>query len=204
MNYIAHRGLVDKNAKENTYNAFLNAIKSPKYKGFELDLRVSKDGEYFVYHNYLLDGKPFKNYLKKDLIKKGILKLSKVLELETDKIILIELKDFNLDIKKLSNFLNKYSKRNIYLMSFDNNIIKKIKKINSTCKFGILDYVINSDNLFSYDFICMLNGLISEKAKNYYKMKNIKLFSYGILSNKKIYDEDIFYIIDDKLLNSST
>ncbi len=204
MNYIAHRGLVDKDAKENTYNAFLNAIKNPKYKGFELDLRVSKDGEYFVYHNYLLDGKPLKNYLKKDLIKKGILKLSKVLELETDKIILIELKDFNLDIKKLSNFLNKYSKRNIYLMSFDNNIIKKIKKINSTCKFGILDYVINSDNLFSYDFICMLNGLISEKAKNYYKMKNIKLFSYGILSNKKIYDEDIFYIIDDKLLNSST
>ena len=46
--------------------------------------------------------------------------------------------------------------------------------------------------------------MITEETKNYYKMKNIKLFSYGILSNKKIYDEDIFYIIDDKLLNSST
>ena len=41
---IAHRGLVKEGVKENTLQAFLGAIKSKKYTGFELDVYTSKDG----------------------------------------------------------------------------------------------------------------------------------------------------------------
>ena len=54
---IAHRGLVKKGVIENTLPAFLGAIKSNKYAGFELDIYTSLDGIFVVHHDPLLDGK---------------------------------------------------------------------------------------------------------------------------------------------------
>ena len=41
--FIAHRGKVTNLSKENTLEAFIEAINDPKYLGFELDIRTTKD-----------------------------------------------------------------------------------------------------------------------------------------------------------------
>ena len=98
---IAHRGLVKKGVIENTLPAFLGAIKSEKYTGFELDIYASKNGTFVVHHDPLLDGKFIWNYNDKELRKKGVSKLIDVLRLNTDKIILIEIKDININISRI-------------------------------------------------------------------------------------------------------
>lgn len=194
--YIAHRGLVNNGYKENTIDAFKAAINSSKYIGFELDVRETKDQEFIVYHNLTYKGKLIKNILLKD-IEKNIPKLEDVLKLETDKIIMIEIKDFNLNYKKLSKLLNKYNFKKIYISSFNNNVLKVIKPKLKNIKVGCLNYILNSeDDYKGYDFICLINSILSEKLINYFKKQNIEVFSYGVRKKKKVFN-DIYYIVDD-------
>ena len=69
---IAHRGLVKKGVIENTLPAFLGAIKSNKYAGFELDIYTSLDGTFVVHHDPLLDGKFIWKYNYKTICKNYI------------------------------------------------------------------------------------------------------------------------------------
>ena len=55
--FIAHRGKVTNLSKENTLEAFIDAINDPKYLGFELDIRTTKDKR-FVFSNNLLQRLP--------------------------------------------------------------------------------------------------------------------------------------------------
>ena len=98
--FIAHRGVVNKIQKENTIPAFLNAINNNKYCGFELDVYTTKDKEFIVHHNPVINGKFIWKYNYKELKEKGLVKLEEVLKLKTDKIILIEIKDINIDVIK--------------------------------------------------------------------------------------------------------
>ena len=139
--FIAHRGLVKKGVVENTLPAFLNAIKSNKYAGFELDVYTSKDKVFVVHHDPIVNGKFIWKQTYKELRKSGIIKLVDVLKLSTDKIILIDIKDINLDINKFTKLLNKYKDKNRYVMSFFNSVIKKFK--NPTFKVGVLNFVLN-------------------------------------------------------------
>lgn len=199
MNYIAHRGVVDKNTRENTIKAFKKTISSEKFIGFELDIRVSKDKIYFVYHNYLLRGIPLKKYSSKELTKLKIPKLSDVLKLKTNKIILIELKDFDMDINDFVNYLNKFNNLNIYVMSFSYKLINKISLINHNFKIGVLNYILNTPLKYNFDFIVILNGLLKkEKLKLF---NNIEIFSYGIINNKNLLFDDVYYIIDSDLVD---
>ena len=71
---IAHRGLTNKNIKENTLESFLNAVRK-KYDGIELDIRKTKDNKIVVIHDILLNrtsnGKGLiKNYTYKRSIRK--------------------------------------------------------------------------------------------------------------------------------------
>ena len=148
---IAHRGIFNSVVKENTIPAFLGAINNSLYDGFEFDIYTSKDGEFVVHHDIILDGKFMWKYTYKELKKKGIPKLEEVLKLKTDKILLIEIKDVNLDVEKFTKLLNKYKSKNIYVMSFFTSVIKKFKS--RTFKIGILNYILNSSNLYPFDFI---------------------------------------------------
>ena len=103
--FIAHRGLVNASTKENTIASFLGAINSPKYAGFELDIYTTKDGVFIINHNPLIAGKFIWNYTYKELKKKGYPKLEDILKLKTNKIILIEIKDINIDTQKLTKLL---------------------------------------------------------------------------------------------------
>lgn len=192
---IAHRGLVKEGVKENTLPAFLGAIKSKKYAGFELDVYTSKDGVFVVHHDPLINGKFIWKMNYKDLKKKGVIKLIDVLKLNTDKIILIEIKDININIEKFTRLLNKYKNKNIYVMSFFNSVIKKFK--NPTFKVGILNYILNSTSKYDYNFIGILYDVATTHMINSLKELNIEVFLYALNKKDKYLFKDVYYIVDD-------
>ncbi|MEG1900698.1 MAG: glycerophosphodiester phosphodiesterase [Bacilli bacterium] len=195
FNLIAHRGLVN-NTQDNSLESITNGLKSDKYKGIETDVRETLDNEFILYHNPLFKGNLVKNTSYKSFKKENIIKLSDLLKIKTNKILLLEIKDFNINIDNLLKELNKY-KRNIYLMSFNNNIIKNIRLKTNKYKVGILNYVLNTIPNYSYDFIVILNDILTSNIIKTYQENNIIVFSYGIRNIKDITFKDIFYIVDD-------
>ncbi|MGM9834990.1 MAG: glycerophosphodiester phosphodiesterase [Bacilli bacterium] len=200
MEYIAHRGLVDKDIKENTLEAFIGAINNSNYSGFELDVRVSKDGEFVIFHDSLIDGKLVKRMNYSELKEYGIITLSQVLKLETDKKVIIEIKDFEIDKYKLCKMLNK-SKLNIYVMSFSNKFINDLSKSKRNFKVGTLNYLFNSENDYSYnDFICLLYLSVTDNILRYFKNDGIEVILYGIPHYLKAKDYKVPMIVDHEYI----
>lgn len=199
MKLIAHRGVVKNNIKENTLKAFKKAIDDNKYVGFELDIRQTKDKKFVIYHDLFYKDKFLSNCNYKEI--KQLPKLTDVLKLQTNKIILIEIKDHKIDYHKFLNLIKKYSNKNIYIMSFHNNVIRKLKELKCPYKLGFLNYLINTEANYQYDFICYINSFINNKRINYCQKNNIELFSYAVINKKYINNKNIYYIIDDKLIS---
>lgn len=198
MKFIAHRGVVKNNIKENTLEAFEEAINNSNYEGFELDVRVSKDKEFVIHHNSFINGKLLKTLDYKELKELGVVRLKDVLKLKTNKKIFIEIKDFDIDLKELTRLLNK-TRLNIYLMSFDNNIIKKVSTYKRKFKVGILNYYLNSDDNYRYlDFICLLYLGINEKTIRNFEEQDIEVILYGLPNHLKIKDYNVSVIADDE------
>lgn len=196
---IAHRGKVDSINKENTIEAFKAAINDIKYDGFELDIRETKDKKIVVVHDFVVDNKLIKRVNYKELERYNIPLLESVLKLDTEKIIMIEIKDPNMDIATLSKLLEKYQDKKIYLMSFYNNVIKEFLKLSHTCKCGILNYGFNHEYSYNeYDFICILDFSLTDNIIDYFRRRKIEVFSYGLLTNKINIKEYVNYIIDNK------
>lgn len=196
---IAHRGKVDSINKENTIEAFKAAINDIKYDGFELDIRETKDKKIVVVHDFVVDNKLIKRVNYKELEHYNIPLLERVLKLDTEKIIMIEIKDPNMDIEALSKLLEKYQDKKIYLMSFYNNVIKEFLKLSHTCKCGILNYGFNHEYSYNeYDFICILDFSLTDNIIDYFRRRKIEVFSYGLLTNKLNIKEYVNYIIDNK------
>lgn len=193
-NYIAHRGMWNDKIKSNSLEAIYNGLNSEKYIGIETDIRVTKDQVFVIYHNVLYKGKPIKNLLYKD-IKEDVFKLEDILKINTSKIFLLEIKDFNINIKTFIKFLNKYNK-NIMIMSFDTNVINKIKKITNKYKVGVLNYILNSYSDYNYDFICLLDAISSNIVIESFKKRNIEVLIYGVINPT----QNLTYIIDDNKL----
>ena len=199
MNYIAHRGLKKNKAKENTIPAFLNAIKDNRYAGFELDIRTTKDNIIIVNHDPFIGPCLIRQHTYQELKDKHqIERLESVLSLKTNKIILIEIKEENLDVKLLNNLLKKYPEKNIYLMSFHNSVMKKLNRLKEkNFKTGILNYILNSEENYPYDFICLLSSIVSEELIKYFKKKKIEVFIYGLFTDNFLDKwKDIYYITD--------
>lgn len=197
--FIAHRGKVTNLSKENTLEAFIEAINDPKYLGFELDIRTTKDKRFVCIHDFFWKNNLISKIEQKDL-PSSIPSLSSVLKLETDKIILIEIKEKDIDTEALNSLLNKYANKNIYVMSFYNSTIKKLLSLEHHYKCGVLNYLFNSELSYQeYDFICLLNNTLTEELINYFTKRKITIFSYGLLKNSPKFYEDIYYIIDNKI-----
>lgn len=190
---ISHRGIHDNKIKENSYLAILNALKNNKYVGVEFDIRTTLDSEFILFHNSFYNNKLIKNTLYKEL-PKYVPKLENILKINTNKIFLIEIKNINNEYEKLIKILNKYQSKNIYVMSFSNKVISKLNIKNRTYKIGVLNYVLNTNDLISeLDFVGILNNLLNDYVLK--KLSSIEVFSYGLLS-KKEYNE-VFYIEDN-------
>ena len=110
--FIAHRGKVTSNVNENTISAFQNAIYDNNYQGFELDIRTTKDKKFVVVHDFFSDGNLISKTNYQDL-NKDIPLLEDVLKLPTNKIILIEIKEKDIDIFKLNLLLEKFKIQNL-------------------------------------------------------------------------------------------
>ena len=195
MEFIAHRGLWSKTVKPNSYEAILKGLNSDKYIGIETDVRVTNDGVFIIYHDALYKGVLVNKILYKD-IKQDAIKLEKVLKINTNKILLLEIKDFNINVKKLLKLLNRY-KKNIMLMSFDTKVIRKIKNSTSKYKVGVLNYILNSDSDYNFDFICLLDVISNDLVIKSFEKRNIEILIYGTIKP----DKDLTYIIDDNKLS---
>lgn len=188
--YIAHRGIYNENVSDNSYKALYDGLLSYKYIGIETDVRVTKDNVFILYHDVLYKGKLVKNVFYKDM--DNVSKLEDILKINTDKIILLEIKDFDIDVKKFIKLINKYNK-NVMIMSFDVNVIKRVKKITNRYKLGILNYVLNSDSDYNFDFICLLDIIATDYVIESFKKRNIDVLIYGVVNDNR----NLTYIIDD-------
>lgn len=192
---IKHRGKSSKIIKENTYEAIKLALDDNKYLGVEFDIRETKDHEFIIYHNPILNNKLISSYLYRDL-PKFISRLKDILNINSSKIFLIEIKNIT-SIDKFINLLKKYKDKNIYVMSFSNSIINKINKSNKTYKVGVLNYVLNTNNdIKKLDFLVILNSILDENIMS--RLKGLEIFSYGVLESIEEYKyNNVYYIIDD-------
>lgn len=196
MKLIAHRGLWNKDVKDNSYEALKNGLESNKYIGIECDIRTTLDNKFIIYHNSLYNGFLVRNTYFKDL--KNISLLEDLLKIETDKIILLEIKERDINKKKLLKLLNKY-KRNYYIMSFNNNVILELRDLNPNYKYGVLNYIFNSKSDYDLDFICLLDGITTDKLIKNFTKRGIEVIIYGTIKLKK----DVKYIIDDNKMRKS-
>lgn len=201
---IAHRGLKEK-AKENTMEAFLDALKNDHYAGFECDIRTSKDKVFVICHNPMVGLDLVSNTNYKDLEKKyHLISLEKVLKISSDKIFLLEIKEATIDTKDFQKLIQKYSSKKIYVMSFFNKVIEELQKTKKQEKYGVLNYVFNSEESYkNYDFICLLEAVMSEKLEKFFRKNQIETFVYGIHNFSKTFETyKNSYLITDEIVKS--
>lgn len=190
MNLIAHRGLWNKTIKDNSYEALKKGLESNKYIGIECDIRTTYDNKFIIYHNILYKGNLVRNTYYKDM--KNISLLEDLLKIKTNKILLLEIKENDINKTKLLKLLNKYN-HNYYIMSFNNKVIEELKKLNNKYKYGVLNYVLNSESDYKLNFICLLDIVANDLIIDNLKKRGIDVIIYGTIKIKK----DVKYIIDD-------
>jgi len=189
---ISHRGIKKENIIENSYESIKKALESDEFVGVEFDVRITKDNEFIIYHDALYNNKLIKNTLYKEL-PKYVPRLIDILNIKSDKLFVVEIKNINENYNLLINILDKYKDKKLYVMSFSNKVINKLDIENRFYKLGILNYVLNTNtNIKKLDFVCILNSLLNDNIVD--NLKDLEIFSYGLLEKKK-YD-NIFYIVD--------
>ncbi len=200
MKLIAHRGLFKNKKEENTIQSFYNAINNDSYYGFECDIRQTKDKKYVIYHDAIIDNKIIFMTKYKDLKKYNLPTLYQILKIKTNKVKMLEIKDYNCDTNKLNRILSLNKNNNIYVMSFYNCILNKIYNLKHNYKIGSLNYKLNNIKDYNYDFICLLDNITSKKEVNKYLKNDKEVFIYGIINEDKFkYSKECFYITDLKI-----
>lgn len=202
MHFIAHRGLDKHNYRENTIKALNEALKQEYIDGVELDVRISKDNKLIIYHNmsYVRKGvrKFVKNIMLRELEEDGIDSLEVFLnKLKTNKIILLDIKDEfnnNLLIKNLLKLLKKYSKINIWICSFNYNLVNKLTN-KSKYNVGLIigDIVNKGKDINKFNFVS-----VNKKAFNDINTDKMKMV-WTINSKKELNKvKNVDYIITNK------
>ena len=193
MKLIAHRGIWQEKKDANSKEALQKALESPHYIGVECDVRETKDGKFIIYHDPIYQTKLVGSCLYKEFQKnKNIPLLEDVLKIKCDKIYLLEIKSQNIDKQKFFKLLKKY-KRNIYIMSFNERIIRELRSINKEYKYGVLNYILNSDNNYNYDFICLIDSIAKRSVIDSFQKRNIDVIIYA---TRKIRN-NVMCIVDD-------
>lgn len=202
MKYIIHRGITSNRFKENSYTAIKRALINENSLGVEFDIRLTKDDKIVLSHDNIISFNYIENMNYKDIIKdKYLTTLDKILTINTDKILLIDIK-VNNNYKKFGNVILKEindNKRNIYLASFNKKVIKYLRK-KTKYKKGIITFNYKKNN---NDFVVINYNTISSKKIN--SIKNKEIFIWTIHNDKdleevknKFSNIDNFYTIIDK------
>lgn len=201
---LLHRGDT-LNYPENTKESIISALNNKNYNGFEIDIRLTKDKKWIIFHDENLKKMCNINLKLKDCIYKNLPQI--VFKNNNYKIpLLIEivnlnypLKIFNIEIKQDFKSTSFLSKTNLF------TLLKKIKSpllisslnwewydwcLKNNFTFAHLlenDKIPNNGNIWIIDY-----KILNEKIINKIKKKNIKLGCFTIKNKKEInYDYDI-------------
>lgn len=204
--HIIHRGIVNKNYKENCLESFIESFK--RKFGIETDIHTTKDNEFVCFHDFTLRrifkiNKSIKNINYKDLKKFKIPLLNEVLELSNNKFpIFIEIKPL-LNKKLLSKLINETKKfKKCIFISFKHENIQNLLKINSKVKVGIsfsnkdsvksiLKYRLNKKIkylILDKRFLDNKKVQLMSKEKYYYTIKTRKEFFRYNKNNNLIFE----------------
>ncbi len=188
--HLIHRGIVNKNYKENLLNSFKQSFK--KGFGIETDIHATKDNKFICYHDFTLT-RIFKkkqsvknlNYqkLKEISLKqnKPIPLLQDLLKISKNKFFLfIEIKPkFSTKLlKKLINETSKYSK--CVFISFKHQNIFNLLKLNKKLKVGLsfsppasVKSIVKKSIIRNIDFLILDKSYIKNN-----KIQNLKIKKY--------------------------
>ena len=209
--HIIHRGILNKNYKENCLESFRASFKK-KY-GIETDIHTTKDEKFICFHDFTLRrifkiNKSVKNINYKDLKKIKNKKfeiplLKEVLELSKNRFpIFIEIKPL-LNKKLLSKLINETKKfKKCIFISFKHENIQNLLKINSKVKVGIsfsnkdsvksiLKYRLNKKIkylILDKRFLDNKKVQLMSKEKYYYTIKTRKEFFKYNKNNNLIFE----------------
>ena len=211
MKIISHRGNGNK-YKENTQEALLKALEFSYIDGIEFDVRITKDNKAVIIHDPIIDLTSNGSGIVKSMTYKELTKynfgtkkipskiclLDKLLKsIKTNKIILIEIKEelFFSDkkVKIINKILRKYKKLNIYISSFNYQLLKKFNNSNNKCGLLIGYFInltkINNDfnfNIVEYSYKDKVNN-----NKETFLFGNIKedIYKYNIITDKPSFYE---------------
>lgn len=208
MKKIAHRGYTTSFIKENTIEAFDNAINND-FSGIEFDIHATKDGKLVVIHDAWIDRTSdasglVRHYTYEELsnfnfgskeIPSKIPLAVDVLKRYKGTIKLVELKG-HIDIASIVELIDD----DTYIMSFDTNYIYKLKKKYPHIKFGSLSYVVNTEADYHLDMICLLDEVASDHLVEHFLSRGIRVFIYGIIGKIDYVTDkkDVYYIVDKK------
>ena len=173
---IAHRANDNHDYLENTKEAVIECLNKDYIDGIEIDVRVTKDKEFVLIHNILIDKISDGNGFVKDKTlkelknyefgkKQKISTLEEILKIMNNKLLLIEVKD---EVDKYKEFIDdfykkikKYSYLNIIICSFNYKLLKYLKKIDKNIKCAlIINLVLNQDKAYNH-----LNYKLLSKTK---------------------------------------
>ena len=200
MKYIIHRGITSKDNEDNSYISIKKALLDKTSLGVEFDIRLTKDHKIVLSHNSNIEGKIIEDTNYNDIIKiKYLTTLDKILDINSNKIFLIDIKTNN-NYKQFGDILlktlNNYNK-NIYLASFDKKIIKYL---NTKYKKSVITLLYKKHN---YDFVITNYMFINNNKIN--KIKNKEIFLWTIHNSNalkeiknKYCNIDNYYLIIDK------
>lgn len=219
---IAHRGIYNNKIKENTYLAIFNAFNNKYIYGVEFDIRLTKDNKIVVIHDKTINRTSNRIGIVENMTLKELQKynfgsknfyqviptLEKILEINTNKLFLIEIKVSNnikLFSKIILNILNKYKNKKIYLMSFNKDILNIIRSNNKNLNIGLI-YLTNNIKSYKYNFYVLYDKFINKNLINNLLNRNKEVFIWTINNYKEFnnikkrinnYDQ-IYYIANIK------
>lgn len=202
MYFIAHRGYPNLKYKDNSFEAYNNAINND-FHLIEMDIQLCKSGEIILYHDIYL-----KNRLIQDIHYDEIKKYDiKTLRDFFDNIykqnmkLLFDIKGGhdNLIVDKILILCNKYNVNynNIYMSSFNKRIIEKLieyKKVynytlglisDNNFYYDEIKYQLNKIDFISINFEMFL--ICDKELINECKNQEIKIFIWTI-KNKNQYE----------------
>ena len=208
---IIHRGLINKNFKENCFKSFKASFK--KKFGIETDIHFTKDNKIICFHDFTLT-RLFKiNKSIKDLnydyirnktklkisvpLLKDVLKLSK-----RKKLVFVEIKPLLKleNIKILIDQVKNY--KNCVIISFKHKNLFKIRKLNKKVKIGLsfsksskISDIIKLSSKKSFDYLILDKFFIKrksiqnlKKSKYFYTIKDKKEFLRYSKKNNLIFE----------------
>lgn len=213
MFLIAHRANNNHNLSENSKNAIIRCLNTDYIDGVEIDVRITKDKKLVLIHDPIIDfssnGSGIVKYMTLSDLKKyqygksneTVTILEDVLKIFHDKILLIELKESGNDyiylVDETVKLINMYPKVNIYVCSFNFDLLTYLKSNYSSVRCGlIVGYGLNklkSNN--NFDFLVLSSHNLEFKNKKKYN------FVFDMKSNDINKLKENTYLITDESYN---